>query len=223
MRTAALLIVLSLTLFVGCSSSLETVTVPAPEPSLNANTDTTRVEQLPPVPPPGLGTQPVGVTIFDDTAQGPTLAVRRVTVDRRPDRAGVSVQYEAGATTRLNRYNMPAYGEALDIRPQKQTARTRGRGRPGRAPGDTIARRDTIEADTADQDLSLGVPVLPTAQLRGNPEPQEMQAEVQEDPRSWWQRQWDRAVNLLAGVGAIALLFGVGGLALRATRFSLPI
>jgi len=159
-------------------------------------------------------TQPADVTVYDDTTQGPTLAVRRVTVDRRPGKQTVALLYEVGAQTRRNKYEMPAWGEALDVRPQVQKSARYGTPSP---------RPDTTRPDTARPDTVVRRDTVAAAQLRGSPEPKETQAEVQEDPRSWWGRQWDRAVNLLAGVGAIALLFGVGGLALRATRFSLPI
>lgn len=75
---------------------------------------------------------------------------------------------------------------------------------PGAAAKDTI--RDTVA----------------TAQVRGTPTPRTTQAKVTEQ-KGWWARRWDRLVNGLAAIGALAIVLTAAGAALRFTSLTLPI
>ena len=184
--------------FVGCSGAQETrtVTVPAQPSTARSTTDTLQLPALPPVPEPGIPTQPIEVQISRDTLPGPELQVKRLTVDRRTDDPGVTLQYESGGRTLTDRYDLPAFGEALDIYPEQESRRY----------GERRARSDTAR-DTV---------IVPGAQLRGETQARQVEARVEEEPSLW-----DRVTGRLAWLGGLVLL-GAGLYALHTFTSILP-
>jgi len=187
------LAILSLILLGGCSSSLKTVKVPASEPTIRYKPPEVELGTIPPAPPPGVPSEPISIDIYP-SATGPTLDVELVSVDRSGEAGRVVIQYQAGDSTYRETYAGPAHGEILDIQP------------------DTIVQQDT----------SLAGDTVATAQVRGEPVAQEVQAKVTES-RSWWGRQWDHAVSAFALVGVLAVFLTAAGAALRFTSLSLPL
>jgi hypothetical protein len=121
---------------VGCGgSSLTTAVKPVQDATVQppSVTDTVRVEQVAPVPPPGRPTAPIRVQAFDTTT-GPSGPVSRVEVSAsdvslyRPD--GTVITYES-----------PAFGEELDIAVHPGSTSGEVRGRP---------RADTVQARVPD-------------------------------------------------------------------------
>jgi hypothetical protein len=102
---------------------MQTVTVPAATPSINAETDSVELNELPPVPPPGIDTKPTEVRTYTDTLPAPEVEVQRVTVDRSEDhpRGAVSILYTVGDEARLETYALPEYGETLDVEATSDT------------------------------------------------------------------------------------------------------
>ncbi len=169
---------------VGCSGqATRQVTVPAPSPTTRSQTDTLQLPSLPPVPDRGVPTQPIEVQIHRDTLPGPTLRMQRLTVDRRTDDPDVTLQYQVGGRTLTDRYELPSFGEALDIQPQKQAARY-GQRRPR---SDTV--RDTVR-------------VYPDAQVRGRPQERQVQARVPEEEKGLWSTFTTR----LAWIGGLVVI-----------------
>lgn len=177
-----------LILLVGCSGeAMRQVTVPASQPTTRSQTDTLRLPAVPPVPEPGAPTQPIEVQIHRDTLPGPELQVKRLTVDRRTDDPGVTLQYQTGGRTLTDRYELPSYGEALDIFPEQQSVKRYGEGRPR---SDTVRIRDTV--------------VVPRVQVRGTPQDREVKATVPEEDEGLG--AW--ISSRLAWLGGLVLLGG---------------
>jgi len=175
-------------LLVGCGGkATRQVTVPPAPPTTRAATDTLRLPALPPVPDHGVPTQPMEVQISYDTLPGPELQVKRLTVDRRTDEPGVTLQYESSGRTVMDRYDLPAYGEALDIFPEQQMSKRHGEGRPR---SDTVVVRDTV--------------MVARAQVRGTPKERQVEAKVAEEETGLW----DWLTSRLAWLGGLVLLGG---------------
>ena len=91
---------------------METVRLPAPPATVQPPTvtDSVTLRREPPVPPPGRPTAPLDVETYTE----PSDAVR-VTVDRTdPDDATVTIQRPTGDSTEVQRFRLPAPGEAFD-------------------------------------------------------------------------------------------------------------
>lgn len=155
-------------LLAGCSQGrLTTAERPAAQRTINAVTDTIELQTLPPVPTRGAVTEPQEVRVYLDTLPAPEVQVQRVSVDREEET--IELQYAVGDSTILERFQLPAYGETLDV-----------------------------EAET---DTSLA------AQIRGVPQPEEVDVIRPEREPSWWERL-GRKIRLV-----FAFLIGlVGGL-----------
>lgn len=96
----------------GCSG-LSTAVVPAAEPTVQYDApDTTVVQEVPPVDMGGEVTQPVSVTVYNDTTSRPTGEVESIEVDRTdPDNPTVSVRTRQDSTTVETRLRLQAVGE----------------------------------------------------------------------------------------------------------------
>ena len=199
---AVALVLIASVLLAGCGSTAETreVTIPAESPTTRATTDTLQLPALPSVPEPGVPTKPIEVRISDDTLPGPTLRVRRLSVDRRTDDPGVTLQYESGGRTLTDRYDLPAYGEALDVYPQVQRTERLGTERP----------RSDVTPDTVRDTVAR-------AAVRGEPKDQTADAEVPEDEEGLWSLLKGR----LAWIGGLVLL-GAGLYAIRTFTSIIP-
>ena len=119
--TGALLI-LAAGLCFGCSHGrLVEAERPAQPSTVNVVSDTVELKQLPPVPPPGKPTRPTRVRIYEDTLPAPTLEVQRVSVNRNDDPEHIEVQYTVGDSTKVERAQLPAYGEIWDWMPESDS------------------------------------------------------------------------------------------------------
>ena len=192
-RSVLLGALLVLTACSGTESTRE-VTVPAETATTRSTTDTLRLPSFPPVPGRGVPTMPIEVQMSPDTLPGPKLNVTRLTVDRRPGEGDVTLQYQVVGRTVTDAYALPAYGEALDIRPQSERVRRYGQERTS---VDTVVKNDTT--------VKYVPLTVPDAQVRGQPQNQDIEAEVPEEDDSLW--SWIN--KRLAWIGGFVVL-GVG-------------
>jgi hypothetical protein len=96
---------------------MSTGVVPASEPSVVYEApDTTHVQELPPVELGGEATQPVDVTVYDDTSDRPAVSAEHITVDRiDPDEQTVIVRTRRDSQTIERVFRLPEIGEQLTL------------------------------------------------------------------------------------------------------------
>jgi hypothetical protein len=103
----------------GCSHT-RTVTVPAAEPSVSAELpDTNRIPMLPPPEPIGQITNPETVIIYRDTATY-SVDLSWLEVDRTSEDETVTVRTQRDSQTVERRFQLPAFGESLQLRADSQ-------------------------------------------------------------------------------------------------------
>ncbi|WP_251961566.1 hypothetical protein [Salinibacter ruber] len=103
-------------LLTGCSS-YSTVTVPAGEETVvSAPADTTVLETLPPAEIDGTRTEPVEVTVYEDTSQRETVDLSWLEVDRSdPDRQTITARVERGSSVVEKTFKLPEVGESTRL------------------------------------------------------------------------------------------------------------
>lgn len=177
-------------LLLGCAGNNQTR-----RSSVNIETDSVVVPGPPPVPDQGINTQPTEVEISDVQPFDLSFSANRFTVDWTEDDIEVVVQYEVGDETHTNRYGLTK-GEALDIMPQLDSSRVRGKPK-GNGASDTTSERPlpNIEPITPD--------TVVRAQVRGKPEPKEVEEE------GFFEKVWD----VFGWIGLAAVVAGIGSLA----------
>lgn len=177
-------------LLLGCSGSGE-----ARRSSVNITTDSVVVPGPPPIPDQGIETKPLEVEISDVQPFDLSFQANRFTVDWTDDDLEVVVQYEVGDETHTNRYGLTK-GEALDILPQLDSSRVRGKPKDLGA-SDTTSGRPLPDINNIMPDTVV------RAQVRGTPETKE----PEED--GFFEDLWD----FLGWIGLAAVLAGIGSLA----------
>jgi hypothetical protein len=106
-------------LALGCSTT-RTVTVPAQETTINAELpDTSEEAMLPPPEPIGDVTRPKTVILYDDTATY-DVDLSWLEVDRTSEDETVTVRTQRDSQTVERRFELPAFGEALQLRADSQ-------------------------------------------------------------------------------------------------------
>lgn len=100
----------------GCST-YSTVTVPAGEPTVvSAPADTTVLESMPPAEIDGTRTEPVEVTLYQDTSDRPTVDLSWLEVDRSdPDDQTVTTRVERGSSVVEKTFRLPEVGESTRL------------------------------------------------------------------------------------------------------------
>lgn len=98
----------------GCRG-LSTATIPAQDRTVNYEpADTTRLDDVPPVPVDGVDTEPLDVTVYEDTASSPTVNLESIEIDRSdPDNQVVTTRVRAGSTTVEKRFTLNVMGETF--------------------------------------------------------------------------------------------------------------
>jgi len=101
-----------LVLLAGCST-YSTVTVPAGEPTVvSSPPDTSVLEELPKADIDGTRTEPIKVTVHEDTTTRPTVDLSFLEVDRSdPDNQTITTRVERGSTTVEKTFRLPEVGE----------------------------------------------------------------------------------------------------------------
>lgn len=117
MRKLILLLALALLLLLCGCSRLSTVTIPAEEPSLVTEpSDTIRVEEMPLAEVDGTSTEPIKVTIYEDTSTREPVDLTFLEVDRSdPDDQTVTTRVQSGSTTVQQTFRLPRAGESLRL------------------------------------------------------------------------------------------------------------
>lgn len=117
MRKLILLLALTfLLLLCGCSR-FSTVTIPAEEPSLVTEpSDTIRVEEMPLAEVDGTSTEPIEVTVYEDTSTREPVDLSWLEVDRSdPEDQTVTTRVQSGSTTVQQTFRLPRAGESLRL------------------------------------------------------------------------------------------------------------
>jgi hypothetical protein len=114
-----LLFLLALTLALSGCSRLSTAVVPPEDPSVRHEApDTSHVDELPPVEMGGEDTEPLDVTVYDDTSSRPTTDVEAVEIDRSdPDDQTVTVRSRRDSQTVETTFEWPSIGERTVLYP----------------------------------------------------------------------------------------------------------
>jgi hypothetical protein len=113
----------------GCSTT-RTVTVPAAEPTVTVEVpDTSREAMLPPPEPIGDVTRPETVILYDDTATY-DVDLSWLEVDRTGEDQTVTVRTQRDSQTVERRFQLPAFGEALQLRADSQGLQGSVQGEP---------------------------------------------------------------------------------------------
>lgn len=176
--------------FGGCSTT-RTVTVQPEDRTLQTTLpDTTKLDALPLAererPRGGSVTQPLDVTIYDDTASA-TLPVSLLDVDRTdPDDQTITFRFESAGETVEKTFRLPRIGERLRATPDAETT----------------AKEATGEANAGEGTPSEEIPATPNfrALLYGEPIEYDVEADVSEVPDPWYER-FGRWLRLLAAIG----------------------
>jgi len=123
-------VVLCLALLVlGCSTT-RTVTVPAVDPTVMVEVpDTSREAMLPPPEPAAPITRPETVILYDDTATY-DVDLSWLEVDRTSEDQAVTVRTQRDSQTVEQRFQLPAFGEALRLRADSQGLQGSVQGEP---------------------------------------------------------------------------------------------
>lgn len=202
-RMRNVLLAVLVLLLTACSGSrLQEVTVPAQEATVRTEPADTIKAPVAPAPDQGVPTRPFEVSIAPH-GQGPTVEARRFTVDRREEGSQhVEVQTVTDSSTETRRYQLPAFGEALDILPASEKVSRTGSADPIRADPDTVVQRDTVLR----------------AKIRGRPQSRDIEADCPECQEGWFGLK-----NELAGLGLLTILAGLGGVAWRFRSIISPV
>jgi hypothetical protein len=116
-------------LALGCSTT-RTVTVPAQETTISAELpDTSQKAMLPPPEPIGQVTRPENVVVYRDTATY-DVDLSWLEVDRTSEDETVTVRTQRDSQTVERRFQLPAYGEALQLRADSQGLQGSVQGEP---------------------------------------------------------------------------------------------
>jgi hypothetical protein len=116
-------------LVLGCSTT-RTVTVPAAEPTVTVEVpDTSREAMLPPPEPIGQVTRPENVIVYRDTATY-DVDLSWLKVDRTSEDETVTVRTQRDSQAVERRFDLPAFGEALQLRADSQGLQGSVQGKP---------------------------------------------------------------------------------------------
>jgi len=140
MRYAFLLLLL----LTGCST-YSTVTVPAGEPTVvSTPVDTSVLEELPPASIEGTRTEPIEVTLYEETTR-PTVDLSFLEVDRSdPDNQTVTARVEKDSTVVEKTFKLPRVGESTRLF-------SRGSGLEGTVFGAPMAREEEAVTKSIDK------------------------------------------------------------------------
>ncbi len=159
------LLLLAFLLLAGCAKSLKTVRVPAEPSSVRAELPDTlagvSLDEIAPIDPAGVPTEPLRVARLADTIDAPTAEVVRAQIGPNAVTFTLpTVEYT---------FERPAWGETLHV-------------------------------------LARGNHGGLRAEVTGEPEARELEAEVLDERKPWPVRLWKRLTTSLAWIGLFALV-----------------